>query len=189
MHEYRRFVQEHLDANGWRAADLVRKSGLSKQVVSYILRDDREHLGQMPDPATIEKLARGFGVPPETVRTAAARSLVDYSDDGTALTITLSEVSTDALLNEIRRRIDAAPHQRTSHPAHPAPAAGTQGAEDQKNAGKPDDLTPTESTPAPGRGDYDLVARTRRRGLGPADPDAYDGVDLPPDDDGPEEGA
>lgn len=124
MHEYRRFVQGELDARGWRQSDLVRRSGLSRQLVSNILRDDRDYLGQMPDAATLEALARGFGLPVETVRTAAARSLVDYSDDGTALTITLGEVSTDALLNEIRRRIDDADLPPAA--AAPAPSEGAQ---------------------------------------------------------------
>lgn len=78
MHEYRRFVQTELDARGWRQAELVRRSGLSRQLVSSILRDNRDYLGQMPDAETIEGLALGFDVPAETVRTAAARSLVDY---------------------------------------------------------------------------------------------------------------
>ncbi|MGZ9830197.1 helix-turn-helix domain-containing protein [Tsukamurella ocularis] len=118
MHEYRRFIQAQLDERGWRPADLARKSGLSKQLISDVLKDDRDHLGRMPNPSTISALARGFGIAEETVRAAAARSLVDYSDDGTALTITLGEVSTDALLNEIRRRID---HADLS-PAAAAPA-------------------------------------------------------------------
>lgn len=106
MHEYRRFVQAELDARGWRQAELVRRSGLSRQLVSNLLRDDREHLGNMPDPATIAGLARGFGVPEETVRAAAARAIVDYGDDGAPLALDLSTVSTDALLQELRRRTE-----------------------------------------------------------------------------------
>lgn len=108
MHEYRRFVQQQLDDRGWSPADLVRRSGLSRQLISKILNDDRHHLGQMPDDSTLEGLAQGFGVPAEVVRTAAARSLVGYTDDGSALTIQLRDVSTEALLNEIRRRIENA---------------------------------------------------------------------------------
>lgn len=124
MHEYRRFIQAQLDERGWRPADLARKSGLSKQLISDVLKDDRDHLGRMPNPSTISALARGFGIAEETVRAAAARSLVDYSDDGTALTITLGEVSTDALLNEIRRRIDHADLSLAT--AAPATAEDTQ---------------------------------------------------------------
>lgn len=41
MHEYRRFIQRELDNRGWRQKDLVQKSGLSRQLVSNILRDER----------------------------------------------------------------------------------------------------------------------------------------------------
>lgn len=107
MHEYRRFVQSELDARGWRQADLVRRSGLSRQLVSNILNDPRSAIGQMPDSSTMDGLARGFGIPVETVRTAASRALVGYSDDGEPLSADLASVSTDALLHEVRRRIEA----------------------------------------------------------------------------------
>lgn len=106
MHEYRRFIQQQVDTRGWKQADLVRSSGLRRQLVSSILSDSREHLGQMPDDSTLEGLAKAFGVPVEVVRIAAARSLVGYIDDGSDLTIQLQDVSTDALLNEVRRRIN-----------------------------------------------------------------------------------
>ncbi|KMV18302.1 hypothetical protein ACT17_11750 [Mycolicibacterium conceptionense] len=106
MHEYRRFIQQQLHERGWKSADLVRQSGLSRQLISKILNDTRDHLGQMPDDTTLEGLARGFGMKVELFRTAAARSLVGYVDDGEALTIQLRDISTDALLNELRRRID-----------------------------------------------------------------------------------
>lgn len=105
LHEYRRFIQTELDARGWRQAELVRRSGLSRQLISGILKDDRDHLGQMPDASTLEGIAQGLGVPEERVRTAAARSLVGYEDDGTPLVVDLEDVSTDALVEELRRRI------------------------------------------------------------------------------------
>ena len=105
VHEYRRFVQAALDTRGWRQADLVRHSGLTRQLVSSILTDDRDHLGQMPDDSTIVGLARGLGVPAEAVRTAAARALSGYVDDGRPLTPNLGEVPIDELLGEIRRRV------------------------------------------------------------------------------------
>lgn len=105
MHEYRRFVQQQLDAHGWAQAELVRRSGLRRQLIWKILRDERDHLGQMPDESTMQALADGFGIPVERVRTAAARSLRGYDDDGTPLGADLSEVSVDVLLTEIRRRL------------------------------------------------------------------------------------
>lgn len=154
MHEYRRFIQHELDARGWRQADLVRESGLSRQLVSSILRDNRDHLGQMPDAETIQAIATGFGVPQERVRVAAARSLADYIDDGAALTITLGDVSTDALLNEIKRRIDHA-----EQPATPTPQPGTprEAAKGKKNdAGDPRD---TDDLIDGRQSEHDLVGR------------------------------
>ncbi len=54
MHEYRRFVHAELDARGWTPADLVHRSGLSRQLVWKVLHDDRPTLGQMPDESTLE---------------------------------------------------------------------------------------------------------------------------------------
>jgi transcriptional regulator with XRE-family HTH domain len=105
MHEYRRFIQAELDARGWEPADLVRRSGLRRQLVWKILHDERDALGQMPDEATLEKLATGFGVKVERVRTAAARSLARYSDDGQPIGTSLADVDVDVLLAEVRRRI------------------------------------------------------------------------------------
>lgn len=136
MHEYRRFVQDQLDKRGWDRSTLVRKSGLSRQLVHSIITDSRDHLGQMPDDSTLQRLADGFGISVELVRTAAARSLVGYVDDGSALTIELQNVSTDELLGEIRRRIDAA--QATLHQTPPAraPHEATEDQEDESHEPK-----------------------------------------------------
>lgn len=120
-----------MDARGWRQADLVRASGLSRALVSRILRDDRPRLGQMPDESTMAGLAKAFHVSTETVRTAAARALRGYADDGEALTADLSAVSIDALLMEIRRRVQGNEDQDTQDSQGDPPAdgeAGTRGA-------------------------------------------------------------
>ncbi|MEU6582849.1 helix-turn-helix transcriptional regulator [Nocardia sp. NPDC046763] len=120
MHEYRRFVQAELDARGWKQADLARKSGLSRQLISNILRDNRPNLGQMPEEATLEGIAQGFGIPVDVVRTAASRALTGFIDEGQPLRIDLGEVSTDALLAEIHRRIKGT-NQALYAPATPLP--------------------------------------------------------------------
>lgn len=107
MHEYRRLVQAELDARGWKPAQLEQASGLSRQLIWGILHDKRAHLGQMPYDTTLEGLARGFGIPVERVRTAAARSLDGYQGDDSPLVADLTHVSIDVLLNEIRRRFVA----------------------------------------------------------------------------------
>lgn len=138
MHEFRRFIQGELDARGWRQADLVRASGLSRQHVSQILTDTRDNLGQMPDAATLTGIADGLGVPAERVRTAAARSLVGYTDSGEPLTPALQDVSIDALLNEIRRRVEN--HERPAEPADPPTTEpGAPRPKDEKTDKNPED--------------------------------------------------
>jgi transcriptional regulator with XRE-family HTH domain len=116
-HEYRRFVERELDARGWNQAELVRRSGLHRQLVWKILNDERDNLGQMPDDTTLEGIARGFGIPADRVRTAAARSLVGYVDDGHPIATDVRDVPTDVLLEELRRRTDPEP----PHPFNPEP--------------------------------------------------------------------
>lgn len=117
MHEYRRFIQDELDARGWKPAELARQSGLRRQLVWKILHDNRPTLGQMPDESTMEGIASGFGIPVDRVRIAAARSLRGYEDDGAPLSNDLSAVSNDVLLTEIRRRFEAAPLGAGGRPA------------------------------------------------------------------------
>jgi transcriptional regulator with XRE-family HTH domain len=105
VHEYRRFVQGELDARGWKQAELVKRSGLSRQLVSKLLSDNRPYLGQMPEESTLEGIARGFSMSVERVRFAAARSLAGYEDDGHPIATDLSHVDIDALLGEVRRRV------------------------------------------------------------------------------------
>lgn len=104
MHEYRRFIQQQLDERGWKPAELARRGGLNRQLISKILNDDREHLGQMPDESTMVGIARGFQISPQQVRTAAARSLTGYSDDGHAIATDVRSLPTDVLIEELRRR-------------------------------------------------------------------------------------
>lgn len=191
MHEYKRFVQEQMDARGWRQADLVRASGLGRALVSRILRDERPRLGQMPDESTMAGLAKAFQVPTETVRTAAARALRGYTDDGEALTTDLSAVSIDALLMEIRRRVQASENPSAQDPQDDPPADGearpggapmklvpAAGAEDEPEEPlpyDPEELHAARDVSGPSRGQW---LRERQ------DRDAEAG-----DADGPEEGA
>lgn len=111
MHHYRCFIQAELDQRGWKPADLERRSGLHRQLIWKILHDERETLGRMPDETTMEKIASGFGIPVERVRTAAARSLRGYEDDGAPLVADLTQVPIEVLLNEIRRRVTDGPQE------------------------------------------------------------------------------
>jgi hypothetical protein len=110
VHEFRRFIEAEMDIRGWDRPRLQAETGLSRAHVHKLLTDKRESLGRMPDEKTLQGLAKPFGY--EKVRTAAARSLARYSDDGSSLKTELTAVATDALLKEIRRRINAAASAR-----------------------------------------------------------------------------
>lgn len=139
VHEYRRFVQAELDARGWEPPELVRRAGVNRQLVWKILKDDREHLGQMPDDATMEAIATGFGIDVERVRTAAARSLRGYADDGHPITTDLAAIDIDILLAEIRRRVTTPVAVNGSHSPKRPPIGrlGRKGARENR-ADNPD---------------------------------------------------
>lgn len=129
----------------------------------------------------------------------------------------LNQRERDAVLGVVRALLDARDLHDTDQPASDAdrpPASGTQGEthKDEKTSGrivriagqprgdKPDDLPGTESSPdaedhdlttsEDRQSDYDLVHRTRRRGVPVGDPEAYDStIGEQPDPEGPEGGA
>lgn len=151
MHEYRRFIQSELDTRGWRQSDIARASGLSRQLVSTILKDRRDHLGQMPDAATMQGLADGLRIPVERVRTAAARSLVGYVDDGQPLTPALQDASLDALLNEIRRRVESShDHAQYARDDDDPPASTRAPRTTHEKTETLADLLPNDETPRRG---------------------------------------
>lgn len=72
MHEFRRFIEERMDARGWNKSDLARQSGLSTQHISDLVLDDRDMLDRMPRRSTIAALAKAFQVPEAMVLQHAA---------------------------------------------------------------------------------------------------------------------
>ena len=116
VHEYRRFIQSELDARGWDAAELVRRSGLRRQLVWKILHDDRDTLGQLPDRTTLDALAHGLSIPVERLRVAATRSLDGYDSGGIPVAHDVKEFPTEVLLEELRRRIPSVPNKPKDAP-------------------------------------------------------------------------
>lgn len=109
MNEFKRFILNQMGQRGWRAADLAKESGLSKQHVSKLLNDERDVMDQMPAQATIDGLARAFtGVPITAIRAKAVQGLGVPAADLPPMVLDLQEVSVDALLEEIKRRIGKA---------------------------------------------------------------------------------
>lgn len=111
----------------------------------------------------MERIAAGFDIPVERVRTAAARSLVGYADDGAPLTADLSTVSVDALLNEIRRRVNELEAAQES--GTPRTAVQKNGAVDHRspNEAQADaaalDLADRSEPPQESGGDHQVGSR------------------------------
>ena len=65
-------VRERLERQGWSYGDVARRGGIPRSTVHHLATVER--LVRMPQPATLEGLARGLELPLDTVRRAAAES-------------------------------------------------------------------------------------------------------------------
>lgn len=104
MHALRRYIQQELDARGWRAQDLANKSGLARQQVSKLLTDDREVLPQLPRTSTLAALARAFDVSTAHVTTVAVEALGVPGVSAPAVVHEIESVDDEVLLRELLRR-------------------------------------------------------------------------------------
>jgi transcriptional regulator with XRE-family HTH domain len=65
-------VTEHMDRTGDTLSDIAARGGLSRQTLSGLMNRHTGDGGAMPRTQTLQALARGLGLPFETVRVAAA---------------------------------------------------------------------------------------------------------------------
>ena len=65
-------VRERLERQGWSYGDVARRGGIPRSTVHHLATVER--LVRMPQPATLEGLARGLELPLDSVRRAAAES-------------------------------------------------------------------------------------------------------------------
>lgn len=117
MHALRRFIQSELDSRGWQARDLVKASGLSKQLVSNLLNDDRDILPQLPRTTTLEALAQAFNVTTAHVTTVAVEALGVPGVNAPAVVHQIESVDDEVLLRELLRRA-VNREQEVSAPVH-----------------------------------------------------------------------
>lgn len=128
MHALRKFVQDQMDARNWRAADLVARSGISKQVISGLLSDDRETVDRMPTEKTIAGLCKAFSVSRdamlavvgEAMGLPVARPTVIYD---------ASRVPNDELIRELARRLGEVGGEHVHGSAPITPAGGSPAAD------------------------------------------------------------
>lgn len=65
-------MRERLDRQGWSYGDVARRGEIPRSTVHHLATADR--LVRMPQPATLEGLARGLELPLGTIRRAAAEA-------------------------------------------------------------------------------------------------------------------
>lgn len=100
------FIREQMGSRRWRQRDVAREShgALSRQQVSKYANDYRDHLGRLPEKATLEGFSTAFGVPMEFLLAKAVEALaLGYSSGDFINDVTIA--SDDELLDEIRRRL------------------------------------------------------------------------------------
>ncbi|MEU6368745.1 helix-turn-helix transcriptional regulator [Streptomyces sp. NPDC046931] len=65
-------IRERLDGERWSYGDVARRGGIPRSTVHHLATAD--HMTRMPQPATLEGLAQGLGLPLRTIRQAAAEA-------------------------------------------------------------------------------------------------------------------
>lgn len=78
-HPLRTLLRERLAEQRWSYGDVARRGGISKSTVHHLAT--AECPAQMPQPATLQGLARGLDLPVDIVRRAAAQSCGIYVYD------------------------------------------------------------------------------------------------------------
>jgi transcriptional regulator with XRE-family HTH domain len=119
MHALGKFIQHRLDARGWKQIDLVRASGLTKQVVSRLLSDDELH--RMIAQPTIEGLAKGLGVE-ETVIILKSAEAIGVPVDRLA-PIVINEPSDEVVVEMVREALLLRRRQKEAQPVAVAEAS------------------------------------------------------------------
>lgn len=120
MHALRRFIQDEMDQRGWRPRDLARASGLSKQVVSLLVNDDRDVLPQLPRTSTLDALGRAFGVSTGHVTAVAVQALGVPDVSAPPVVHELASASDEELLRELLARAEKRMESESQEPP-PAP--------------------------------------------------------------------
>ncbi|MDQ1742932.1 MAG: hypothetical protein QOE23_1271 [Pseudonocardiales bacterium] len=103
MHAFRKLIQARMDERGYKPADVVRLSGLSRQTLHSILTDSRDTIKEMPSRRTVQVLAEALRMPADQLLVAAAEA---YGVPVTApiLVPTVTDVTDSELARELLRR-------------------------------------------------------------------------------------
>jgi transcriptional regulator with XRE-family HTH domain len=118
MHAFRRLIQARMDERGYKPADVVRLSGLSRQTLHSILTDSRDTIKEMPSRKTVQVLAEALRMPADQLLIAAAEAY-GVPVAAPVMVPTVTDVSDAELARELLRR--AAAREQGSGAAVPPP--------------------------------------------------------------------
>ncbi|NJP72626.1 helix-turn-helix domain-containing protein [Streptomyces sp. C1-2] len=97
-----------MDREGWSYGEVARRGGVPRSTVHHLAT--AEHMARMPQPATLEGLAKGLGLPLDTVRRAAAEACGIHvyapgaaSDGEGAAGTAASDPEVDVLIASVQR--------------------------------------------------------------------------------------
>lgn len=128
MHALRKFVQDQMDARNWRATDLAARSGISKQVISGLLTDDRDTVDRMPTEKTIDGLCKAFRIDRD-VLLAVIGEAMGLPVNRPTVVYDASRVPSDELILELARRLGEAGGEHVQRSAPSKQAGGSPAAE------------------------------------------------------------
>jgi transcriptional regulator with XRE-family HTH domain len=103
MHAFRRLIQARMDERGYKPADVVRLSGLSRQTLHSILTDSRDTIKEMPSRRTVQVLAEALRMPADQLLIAAAEAY-GVPVAAPVLVPTVTDVPDAELARELLRR-------------------------------------------------------------------------------------
>jgi transcriptional regulator with XRE-family HTH domain len=92
-----------MDEHGYKPADVVRLSGLSRQTLHSILTDSRDTIKEMPSRKTVQVLAEALRMPADQLLIAAAEAY-GVPVAAPVLVPTVTDVSDAELARELLRR-------------------------------------------------------------------------------------
>jgi len=118
MHALQRLLRDGLERRGWNQSDLARESGLSKQVVSKLLREGRAPIARLLRDTTVEGLARALQVHVGVVRAAIAEEM-GLPGGEVQVVYDARGVADDELIRELTRRLRAASAARSAEDGGP----------------------------------------------------------------------
>lgn len=103
-HAFAAFIRDQMDERKLKQADLVKSSGLSRQLVSKYANDSRAKLTRLPEKETVEGFAKAFRVSPEFLLGKAIESL-DLGYTSGDFVNSVSTASDAELLEVIAQRL------------------------------------------------------------------------------------